>query len=269
MPGIEKIIIYGRYLLYLALYILVQTFILNGLSEAPFSILLIDGLLYGSVLILVGVFIWRVLVFGNFEALTIFQKLSNTIGLGIFSIIVWLSTAYALKNLLTNKLTLSLSTQYLPLKSVIGSLCYLLLVQHFQLQNLKNKPKEIEPTVEELAQKTERTTTDFLDRITVKSGTKIHVIETPDILYLQADGDYVQIHTSEGKYLKEQTMKYFEEHLPENKFVRVHRSFLVNIEMISRIELHEKLNQQLTLKNGDQIKTSIAGYKALKVALKL
>lgn len=269
MPGIEKMISYGRYLLYLALYTLVQTFILNGFSETPVSILLIDGLLYGSVLILLGVFIWRVLVFGNFEALTFFQKLSNSIGLGVFSIIVWLSSTYALEKLLTNKITLSLSIQYLPLKSVIGTFCYLLLVQHFHLQNAKNKSKEIELKVEELPQRTEKTSTDLLDRITVKTGTKIQVVETQDIFYLQADGDYVQIHTSEGKYLKEQTMKYFEEHLPESKFIRVHRSFLVNIEMISRIELHEKLNQQLTLKNGDQIKTSVAGYKALKLALKL
>lgn len=269
MPGIEKIISYGRHLLYLALYALVQTFILNGLSETPFSILMIDGLLYGSVLILLGIFIWRVLVFGNFEALTFFQKLSNIIGLGLFSNIVWLSTAYALEKALINKITISLSTQYLPLKSVLGAFCYLLLVQHFHLQNLKNKSNEIEPKIEDLPQKTEKTSTDLIDRITVKTGNKIQVVETQDIFYLQADGDYVQIHSSEGKYLKEQTMKYFEEHLPENKFVRVHRSFLVNIEMISRIELHEKHNQQLTLKNGDQIKTSVAGYKALKLALKL
>ena len=269
MPGIEKIISYGRYLLYLALYTLVQTFILNGLSETPVSILLIDGLLYGSVLVLTGIFIWRVLVFGNFEALTFFQKLSNTIGLGVFSLIVWLSTSYSIENFLMHKITLALTIEYLPLKSMIGTFCYLLLIQRNQLQNMEIKVKEKDSKVEDLPQEQKKTELTLLERITVKLGTKIHVIETPDILYLKADGDYIQIYTSEGKYLKEQTMKYFEEHLPENKFVRVHRSFLVNIEMISRIELHEKLNQQLTLKNGDQIKTSVAGYKALKLALKL
>ena len=269
MPGIEKIINYGRYLLYLVLYILTQTFILNGLSDASFSILWLDGLLYGSVLVLIGIFIWRVLVFGNFEALTIFQKLSNTIGLGVFSLIVWLSTSYAVENYFMHKITKALSIEYLPLKSVIGIFCYLLLVQHFQLHNKEIKIKEKDTKVEELPQEQKKSELTLLERITVKLGTKIHVIETADILYFQSDGDYVQIHTAEGKYLKEQTMKYFEEHLPENRFVRVHRSFLVNVEMISRIELHEKLNQQLTLKNGDQIKTSVAGYKALKLALKL
>jgi len=111
--------------------------------------------------------------------------------------------------------------------------------------------------------------TEIIERIAVKSGTKIHVVLVPEILYLQADGDYVQIFTAQGKYLKEQTMKYFEEHLPENQFVRVHRSVIVNVEMISRIELYEKQNQLLTLKNGQQIKTSPGGYKALRMALNL
>ena len=110
---------------------------------------------------------------------------------------------------------------------------------------------------------------EIIERIAVKSGTKIHVVLVPEILYLQADGDYVQIYTAQGKYLKEQTMKYFEEHLPENQFVRVHRSVIVNVEMISRIELYEKQNQLLTLKNGQQIKTSPGGYKALRAVLNL
>ena len=111
--------------------------------------------------------------------------------------------------------------------------------------------------------------TEVLERIAVKSGSKIHVILVPEVIFLQADGDYVQIITAQGKYLKEQTMKSFEEQLPENQFVRVHRSVIVNVEMISRIELYEKQNQLLTLKNGQQIKTSPSGYKALRMALNL
>jgi len=86
---------------------------------------------------------------------------------------------------------------------------------------------------------------------------------------MQADGDYVQIFTEQAKFLKEQTMKYFEEHLPDNQFVRVHRSVIVNVEMISRIELYEKQSQLLTLKTGQQIKASPAGYKALRAVLNL
>ena len=64
-------------------------------------------------------------------------------------------------------------------------------------------------------------------------------------------------------------MKYFEEHLPTNKFVRIHRSYIVNVEAISRIELYEKQNQVITMKNGHHVKASQTGYKNLRKALNL
>jgi DNA-binding LytR/AlgR family response regulator len=64
-------------------------------------------------------------------------------------------------------------------------------------------------------------------------------------------------------------MKYFEEHLPSNLFVRVHRSCIVNVQVISKIELFEKQNQLLTLQNGLQVKASATGYKLLKRTLNL
>ena len=109
----------------------------------------------------------------------------------------------------------------------------------------------------------------MLERIAVKSGQKIDVVLVPDIIYLQAVGDYVKIHTAKGRFLKEETMKYFQEHLPSKQFVRVHRSYIVNVEMINRIEVYEKQNQLITLKNGEQIKVSITGYKQLKMVLGL
>jgi hypothetical protein len=259
---------YGRYLLYLLIYTLTQYFIVNTSTILPARELLIDGLIHGSILILLGLFIWKVLLYGNFEALNIFQKLINLIGLSIFCLIIWLGTAYALENILLNNTNLFYS-QIIPLRSVIGAFSYLLIVQRFQIQTLENRIKEKETKLEENPIVEKRRDETLLDRVTVKSGTKIHVVEIAEILYFQADGDYVQIHTTDGRFLKEQTMKYFEENLPENRFVRVHRSVIVNIEMISRIELHEKSSQQLTLKNGEQIKTSVAGYKALKIALNL
>ena len=108
-----------------------------------------------------------------------------------------------------------------------------------------------------------------LERIAVKSGQKIHVIYVPDIVYIQSDGDYVQIITSGNKYLKEDTMKYFEANLPTARFVRVHRSYIVNVEKILRIETYEKQNQMLTLANGDKIRASVSGYKALRAVLNL
>jgi DNA-binding LytR/AlgR family response regulator len=109
----------------------------------------------------------------------------------------------------------------------------------------------------------------FLETISVKTGQKIHLVQVSAILFLQAEGDYVMIHTAEGKYLKEQTMKYFEENLPAEHFVRIHRSCIVHAECISKIELYEKQNYRITLKTGQQLKASATGYKLLKAALKL
>jgi len=109
----------------------------------------------------------------------------------------------------------------------------------------------------------------LLERIVVRTGQKINVVKVAEIVYFQAEGDYVRIFTDSDKFLKEETMKYFQLHLPESQFVRVHRSYLVNIVKILRIELYEKQNQQLTLSNGDKIKISASGYKRLRERLSL
>ncbi|GHV34169.1 hypothetical protein FACS1894178_1150 [Bacteroidia bacterium] len=110
---------------------------------------------------------------------------------------------------------------------------------------------------------------DIIDQIAVKTGQKLDVIFIDDIFFLQASGDYVEIHTTDNTFLKEQTMKYFDEHLPEDKFVRVHRSYIVNIRKIVKMEGYGKQSVLLTLSNGGKLKVSIAGYRLLKLKLKL
>ena len=85
----------------------------------------------------------------------------------------------------------------------------------------------------------------LIDRITVKDGSRIHLIKADELIYIQACGDYVMLITPSGEYLKEQTMKYFETHLPPETFVRVHRSTIVNVTQISRVELFGKETYQL------------------------
>lgn len=108
-----------------------------------------------------------------------------------------------------------------------------------------------------------------IDRITVKDGSKIHLIKTDELIYIQACGDYVMLITPSGEYLKEQTMKYFETHLPSDTFVRVHRSTIVNVTQISRVELFGKETYQLLLKNGVKLRVSLSGYRLLKERLGL
>jgi len=103
-----------------------------------------------------------------------------------------------------------------------------------------------------------------LHRVVIKKSGKIHVISTNDINFLEAQDDYVMIYTDEGKYLKQQTMKYFEQHLDSEQFVRVHRSYIANITCIERIEPYEKSNFILILKDGNKVPVSRNGMQVLK-----
>ena len=263
---------YIRFIFIWVLYALFQAIVLNGLIQLPFWMLLLDGSIHATVFGILCILIWNVLKYGNFVVLQLYQQIVNHIALTILSLAIWLSVGYGVFYLLFGYETSIQLIPLLPVRAFIGLLIYLIIVQSFRTSNSINEKisstSEILPAVE-ISNPKENLQTEKIERIAVKSGTKIHVILVAEILFLQADGDYVQIFTAQGKYLKEQTMKFFEEHLPDNQFVRVHRSTIVNIEMISRIELYEKQNQLLTLKNGQQIKTSPAGYNTLRSILNL
>ncbi|MEI6947785.1 LytTR family transcriptional regulator DNA-binding domain-containing protein [Paraflavisolibacter sp. H34] len=106
-------------------------------------------------------------------------------------------------------------------------------------------------------------------RIVVKNAGKIQIIAVPEIQYLEAADDYVRIHTRGGIFLKNKTLGHFEKTLPEAQFVRVHRSYLVNVSEITRIDPYEKENHLATLKSGARVPVSKAGYPRLKAVLGL
>ena len=103
-----------------------------------------------------------------------------------------------------------------------------------------------------------------LHRVVIKKSGKIHVISTSDICFLEAQDDYVMIYTDDGRYLKQQTMKYFENHLDPEQFIRVHRSYIANISCIERIEPYEKTNYILILRDGNKVPVSRSGMQVLK-----
>lgn len=110
---------------------------------------------------------------------------------------------------------------------------------------------------------------EILQRIAVKIRHKVVVFPVSDIIFLEADGDYVSIHTNGGKYLKEKTMKYFEIHLDQKRFVRIHRSSIINIDFMDKIEYYDKESYAVLMKNGVNLRASSSGYKTLKEVLKL
>lgn len=108
---------------------------------------------------------------------------------------------------------------------------------------------------------------DIIGRIVVKNNNKIVVIPVDQILYLEAQDDYVKIVTGEGSSLKQNTMKFYEKHLPDS-FVRIHRSYLVNINYVKQIDLLSKDSHSVLLRDGNQIPVSKSGYNRLREIIK-
>jgi two-component system LytT family response regulator len=127
--------------------------------------------------------------------------------------------------------------------------------------------KSISKTKVDGSKKNELPAAEVLERIAIKQGSKIHIIPVDTIDYIESNGDYVLIYTSEGRFIKEKTMKYYEQHLPKQSFVRIHRSYIANIHRIARIENFEKESHIAILKNDARLKVSAEGYKSLKQIL--
>lgn len=114
---------------------------------------------------------------------------------------------------------------------------------------------------------TQKPITDKLERIVVKSNSRINVIPVSKIKYFEAQDDYVMIYTSEGKHLKQATMKYFEENLDEGEFLRVHRSYIIRLDQVKQLEPYGKDSYVAKLKDDTVIKISKSGLKSLKEKL--
>jgi two-component system, LytTR family, response regulator len=106
-------------------------------------------------------------------------------------------------------------------------------------------------------------------RVVVKTAGKIKIIPLEDIHYFEASDDYVKIHTHNGAFLKNRTMSYFERVLDPNRFVRTHRSYIINVQQVTRIDPYEKDSHLCVLSSGAQVPVSKAGYVKLKAVLGL
>ena len=127
---------------------------------------------------------------------------------------------------------------------------------------LPNAPKPAETLLETAAQSPAQN-----ERIVVKTGTKVKIISVLDVEYLQADDDYVSVITAEGAFLKNKTMAFFEKTLDPRHFVRVHRSYMIAIQQITRLDPYEKDSHLAILKSGAKIPVSKTGYVKLKQVL--
>ncbi len=106
-----------------------------------------------------------------------------------------------------------------------------------------------------------------LERVVVKDGTKVHIIPIAKLDYAEAQDDYVGLHSEAKTYLKQQTLASLETQLDPGKFVRIHRSYVVNLERIARIEPYTKDSRVAVLHDGTQLPVSRAGHAKLKELL--
>lgn len=253
-------------------FALLQILTLGSVLPVPFGLLIADVLMYSVLYVLIAVLLWNTLKYANFNTLSGVQQFIIYAALVLLALAIITGIALAAYHFVPLQGVAGL-VAFVPVRVLISVLVIFVLLQHFSLKVCEINNSEIPVNEQKETIENENTVVEskaeIIERIAVKSGSKIHVVQVSEIVYVQSDGDYVHIFTLTGKYLKEQTMKYFEESLPSAQFVRVHRSYIVNVQAIARVELYDKQNQQLTLKNGHQIKASQAGYKLLRSRLNL
>ena len=127
---------------------------------------------------------------------------------------------------------------------------------------LQRLPQDLPPAPELAA--AARPPQQFLERIVVKDGTRVTLIPVAKLDYAEAQDDYVALASHGAKHLKQQTIASLEAGLDPSRFVRIHRSYIVNFERVVRIEPYGKDSRLAILADGTRLPVSRAGYTRLK-----
>jgi len=271
----------NRLTIYIHIFVALLTTIalylgLKPLTDVTEPVLIIDAVLSGIILSALLILLKNIVQYSHFSSLHTRQRLINYSALAILFVVCWLGLGFFILYMSLPEEDWGILSKTVPVRIIIALLVYGLALMIF-MRLYQVDSEDAEPDTEIVNEEESVISDDLqqdkpmevLERIAVKSGQKIEVIPVSEIIYLQAEGDYVMIHSTIGKFLKEQTMKSLENTLPPDKFVRVHRSSIINVDFIARIELYDKQTQLLMLKNGAQVRASINGYKALRRTLGL
>ena len=247
--------------------VVAQVMIMSVYTGADYVPAVIDGIATIGWLMALGYLAWFVV-----GVVSIFQTEVITLVAGI---LIWIAGSFMFYDIVTRIAGMPYITfaSTIPFRLLFGIPTWVAILLWYRLivakEDALNQELEKELIMHQPVSLPEEPQIEQIDRITVKDGSKIHLIKTDELIYIQACGDYVMLITPSGEYLKEQTMKYFETHLPSDTFVRVHRSTIVNVTQISRVELFGKETYQLLLKNGVKLRVSLSGYRLLKERLGL
>ena len=126
-------------------------------------------------------------------------------------------------------------------------------------------PQQVLPPAELAA--AARPPSQYLDRIPVRDGTRVSIIPTAKLDYAEAQDDYVALASEGKKHLKQQTISSLETALDPSRFLRIHRSYIVNLERVARVEPYGKDSHVAVLSNGTQLPVSKTGYTRLRTFL--
>ena len=135
------------------------------------------------------------------------------------------------------------------------------------LERAKSRIGEKLPVATELAAAARSPQQPFLERIVVKDGTRVTLIPVAKLDYVEAQDDYVALASHGAKHLKQQTIASLEAGLDSARFVRIHRSYIVNFERVVRIEPYGKDSRLAILADGTRLPVSRTGYARLKALL--
>jgi two-component system LytT family response regulator len=106
-----------------------------------------------------------------------------------------------------------------------------------------------------------------LDRILVRQGPRVHVIPASKLDWVEAQDDYVSLNAEGKAYLKQQTLTDLERKLDSARFVRIHRSYLLNLDRLARIDTESGEPNAVVLEDGTRLPLSRAGYQRVKKRL--
>lgn len=106
-----------------------------------------------------------------------------------------------------------------------------------------------------------------LSRVLVRDGPRVHVIPVEALDYVEAQDDYIAVHSGGKSYLKQQPIAAIETTLDPMRFIRIHRSYILNLDRLARIELYAKDSRVAILRDGTRLPLSRAGHARLKELL--
>src|SRR5262249_23264194 len=107
----------------------------------------------------------------------------------------------------------------------------------------------------------------WLSRIVIRDGAEVHVVPIDKVDYVEAQDDYIAVRVGERALLKEQTLGEIERQLDPRRFVRIHRSFLLNLDRLVRLEPTSKDSRMAILRDGQRLPVSRNGYARLQELL--